>query len=693
MSTTPQPAVGVVVPAYNAEQWVEATLRSLQDQTLQDWLAVVVDDGSSDDTAMVVERAIAADPRITLVSQANSGVASARNAGLAHLPAQCGLIAFIDSDDIYERDALGVLVEALAQRPDAVGAYGLAEYIDEDGRPIEGKRHSEVQKARRELRGRLRMVSLPPDADTTFATLQVQGPLWPAAVGLHRRSAIEAVGGFDAAMTVMEDLDLYIRMSRLGPFVAINERVASYRRHTSNLTGDHDEMMYLQRQVLRAAWTSLDNTPEQRQQVLNTWRYLDARQVRQMAVRCATALRRGQWRVATQRLLGSAVVLGGLAGSGPSAMSRSATRLMNPRDMAAEPPAGPRPSRMPTFCVYDDRATHLDAVRLAVLSIVRFAPGARIIVSLPEADEATVEWFTRLDGVETVVGEDFGASGWDVKPALLLHRLDQGHDDVVWWDSDILAGKPFLEYLEVPTSTTLLATEDTWWGEQQGTDYRTRAWGLPVGRVLPAALNSGLLRVTPSHRPLLEAWRELLRRSDYLDAQAKPSYLRPLYQLGDQEALAALLGSVRFADVPLRMLRRGGEIAQCWGPAGFRVRERLPLLFSGGPPLIHAIVAKPWERLVGGRFPAIPRSADRDAWYRFYTGLHAEIAPYTVLARSLCGHLPSVPAWLTARSSVGRALEALPGNSLVVPELPLAVVDSVVRARNRRRNPARHRLY
>lgn len=87
--------IGFVVPAYNAERTVAETLRSLQAQTMPDWSAVVVDDGSSDGTASAV--AALADPRITLVRQQNAGVARARNLGLRSLHADA--VAFVDADD------------------------------------------------------------------------------------------------------------------------------------------------------------------------------------------------------------------------------------------------------------------------------------------------------------------------------------------------------------------------------------------------------------------------------------------------------------------------------------------------------------------------------------------------------------------------------------------------------------------
>ncbi len=332
--------VGVVVPAYDAERWVEATLVSLLAQTHEDWRCVVVDDGSTDATAAVVARLARQDPRIHLLSQANTGLPGARNAGLAALPAECELVAFIDSDDTYLPDALGVLVERLTARPDAVGAYGLAEYMDERGEPLALGEHPKRQRERRQLIGRTRMVTLPDDADATFDTMVVAGPIWPPAVALHRRSAVEAVGGFDVAFPMQEDWEFLIRTSRLGPYAATDRHVVWYRRHGANMTSKYYEIAHLQARVRRLAAVSPQNTPAQHRQVVNSWRYLEARQVRQLALYAVAAVRARRWRTAARLGVGAVLVTATLAGANPPRLPRAAARWMQPQEMTTDFPTG-----------------------------------------------------------------------------------------------------------------------------------------------------------------------------------------------------------------------------------------------------------------------------------------------------------------------------------------------------------------
>jgi succinoglycan biosynthesis protein ExoO len=105
------PHVSVIMPAYNAAQFIGYAYRSLADQTLTDWELIVVNDGSQDDTLAVTSSLASADPRIKIVDlPVNSGPAHARNLALAI--AQGDWIALLDADDTYSRDRLEVLIGA-----------------------------------------------------------------------------------------------------------------------------------------------------------------------------------------------------------------------------------------------------------------------------------------------------------------------------------------------------------------------------------------------------------------------------------------------------------------------------------------------------------------------------------------------------------------------------------------------------
>lgn len=300
--------VGVVVPAHDAERFLAATLASLQAQEVRSWACVVVDDGSHDGTTAVAATIAAGDPRVRLLRQDQAGVGAARMTGLRALPDEIELVLFLDSDDLLLPDALGALRVALAGRPDAVGAYGLADYVDAAGDPLRPGEHSGIQQVRRVLRGwRLRDQEV--GTDTDFDTLAAVNPIWPAAVALLRRAAVEGVGGFDPRFRVQEDWELYLRMSRRGPFVPVDAQVAWYRRHEGNLTNTHDDNSFQQELLRHEAWSFPGNTAHQRRVVARVWRFLLARQLIRLVDHLRFAAREGRPAVVLAALRGAVLML------------------------------------------------------------------------------------------------------------------------------------------------------------------------------------------------------------------------------------------------------------------------------------------------------------------------------------------------------------------------------------------------
>lgn len=104
------PTVTVIIPAYNAERFLEEALACVYAQTMRDFELVVVDDGSTDATGAICDRAAAADARVRAVHTANAGVSAARNLGLEQ--ARGRWIFFMDADDLMPSDALATLLEA-----------------------------------------------------------------------------------------------------------------------------------------------------------------------------------------------------------------------------------------------------------------------------------------------------------------------------------------------------------------------------------------------------------------------------------------------------------------------------------------------------------------------------------------------------------------------------------------------------
>lgn len=134
MSRIDEIAVSVIMPAYNAERFIEESIRSVMEQTFTDWELLVIDDGSKDATCAIVEKLAAEDERITLFkNEKNMGVAKTRNKGFDLSKGR--YVALLDSDDLWHSDKLERQI-ALLLREKAELAYCSYAIVDSDGNKV-----------------------------------------------------------------------------------------------------------------------------------------------------------------------------------------------------------------------------------------------------------------------------------------------------------------------------------------------------------------------------------------------------------------------------------------------------------------------------------------------------------------------------------------------------------------------------
>lgn len=189
--TAPRPRVSVVIPARNAARTLEQTLQSLVNQSLTDWQAIVIDDGSTDNTAELIRQWSARDARIQGISGAAKGVSAARNAGLR---ASCGpLVAFLDADDLWLPSKLSTHLDHFQRRPEIGLSFDRILFVDAEGRSTGVESTTDV-------------TNLAPSA------LLYENPACTASTLVIRREALEAIRGFDESMRFAEDLELMIRL-------------------------------------------------------------------------------------------------------------------------------------------------------------------------------------------------------------------------------------------------------------------------------------------------------------------------------------------------------------------------------------------------------------------------------------------------------------------------------------------------
>ena len=127
--TVYQPMFSVLVPTFNHAKYLPAALESLREQTYSHWEAIVVDDGSTDDTGDILASYAARDERIRVFRQDNEGVSSALNTALVH--ATGDWICWLSSDDLFEPEKLQIHASAILQSPDSRAFYTRFSYLDQ----------------------------------------------------------------------------------------------------------------------------------------------------------------------------------------------------------------------------------------------------------------------------------------------------------------------------------------------------------------------------------------------------------------------------------------------------------------------------------------------------------------------------------------------------------------------------------
>jgi glycosyltransferase involved in cell wall biosynthesis len=240
------PTVSVVIPLYNAAGYIGDAVRSVAAQTFTGWELIVVDDGSTDDSAAAAERAanahrIPAD-RFTLVRKPNGGEPSARNAGIA--VARGEWVANTDADDWWEPTKLEKQLAAAG--PDTVLVHTAVVHHEPDGREV-----------KLDTTGAARRVGW-----CTEALLEAHSCCHPSI--LVRRSALDRIGGYDPAFKQACDIDLYFRLSAVGPFAFVPEYLTHYRIHPGQLSRSPVEQIGYHHRAVRKFF---DQHPDHRDRV------------------------------------------------------------------------------------------------------------------------------------------------------------------------------------------------------------------------------------------------------------------------------------------------------------------------------------------------------------------------------------------------------------------------------------------
>ncbi len=217
------PLVSVILPAYNVRAHIADAIESVVAQEWPSLEIIVVDDGSSDDTAEFVEQSF---PDVRLFRKANGGAASARNLGMRE--ARGDYIAFLDADDVWLPGKLALQIDYMRAHDDVrllCGGFSFwhpneTGVFPDPSTLSDGVSHALVDTDR---------------SGWNYHKLLLSNFVWTSTVVIHR-SLIDEIGFFDEALRLGQDYDYWLRASRVTEIHVLKGAMALYRKHDGSAT-------------------------------------------------------------------------------------------------------------------------------------------------------------------------------------------------------------------------------------------------------------------------------------------------------------------------------------------------------------------------------------------------------------------------------------------------------------------------
>jgi glycosyltransferase involved in cell wall biosynthesis len=219
------PEVSIVLPTFNRLRYLQAAMASVFAQTFADWELVVADDGSDSETAAYLD-ALTAVPRVRVLHLPHSGnPASVRNAAVSKCRGE--YLAFLDSDDVWLPDKLKSQIASLRAQPECGWSHTAFAVMDSAGELLSGASARSWPAAQ----GRILEPLIRMQVVIAIPTVVV------------RRGLFERLGGFDPALRMCEDYDLWLRLAATSEIVGVTDTLAHVRRHSEHY---HDPAQVLE---------------------------------------------------------------------------------------------------------------------------------------------------------------------------------------------------------------------------------------------------------------------------------------------------------------------------------------------------------------------------------------------------------------------------------------------------------------
>jgi glycosyltransferase involved in cell wall biosynthesis len=240
------PRISVITPAYNVGSYIGEAIDSVLRQSFRDFEYIIVDDGSTDDTATIASRGMSSDPRIRVIQSDHSGASAARNLGLSH--ARGEFIAFLDGDDRWHSEFLRELLVLLESADSNVAAvFARCRVMSEVGR---------VYLVRWQRAGRydfddMLIDSCPPRTGSSL---------------LIRKKAFDIAGVFDATLESAQDLEMWLRIqidSGMPYFIGSPKYLLDIRVRGGAISRDHKKRFIALERIIRENAPKLRRSPRE----------------------------------------------------------------------------------------------------------------------------------------------------------------------------------------------------------------------------------------------------------------------------------------------------------------------------------------------------------------------------------------------------------------------------------------------
>jgi len=221
--------VSVVIPVFNSERWIRQTLISVFEQDYESFEILVVNDGSTDNSLMIVKQVASEYPRVDLriLDIANSGVSFARNLGIKDSKGK--YVALLDSDDIWHPNKLSLQVKFLEEHRSFIGV--LCDFFisisDNYGSHLKNVRLISNRDSK--------------SLGRNWLSLEGNGALL-SSTALLNRSSIVNYASFDSELSTTADLCFYLQLISRGEIGQLNLPLVQYRQHESQMHSNPDNL-------------------------------------------------------------------------------------------------------------------------------------------------------------------------------------------------------------------------------------------------------------------------------------------------------------------------------------------------------------------------------------------------------------------------------------------------------------------